>query len=115
MTQTCVKNIDLGINVHLRGLRWLIPDEDAALQGSRSEANLVNHDVTAEQSLTELVDGLQKPCPHQLPILRVDTQQDQAWNGLVTTKHKLAEILVIREEKTSFSGRQSHDFHSDWQ
>jgi hypothetical protein len=80
-------------------------------QRTGSETDLVNHDITTEEALTELVDGIQKPRPHQRPVLRIDPQQDQARYSLAPTKDKLAEILVSREKETPFPRRQRDDLH----
>ncbi len=61
--------------------------------------------------MTERVYGFQKPRPHEQTILGVDAEQDQARNGLASTKDKLAEIFVSREEKTPFPDRQRHYLH----
>src|SRR6266702_3454940 len=51
--------------------------QSGALQGARSDADLVNHHITPEQLLAELVHGLQQARPHKLPIFRIDAQQYQ--------------------------------------
>lgn len=78
----------------------------AALQQTGSEPNLVDHNITPEKLLAELIDGLQKPCSQQRPIARFDTQQDQAWNGLTAAKNKFAEILVGCKQKAFLLRRQ---------
>jgi hypothetical protein len=86
-------------------------DAETTLQGTGPQTDLVNHDVTAEEALTEPVDGIQKPRPHERPVLRIDTQQDQARYSLAAAKDEFAEILVSREKETPFPERQRDDLH----
>jgi hypothetical protein len=66
--------------------------------GSKPHAGLINDGVTTRDPVTLFREQRQNARGLSSPVLRRDTDQDQAWQGLPTPDGELAEILVVGDQ-----------------
>jgi hypothetical protein len=79
-------------------------------QRARTKTSIFYDRVTAEQRVSEPVDGGQQAWSLSRTSRRVDPNENEARHRLCLPKNQVTEILVFRQQHTIFPTRPIHDF-----
>jgi hypothetical protein len=77
-------------------------------QRPRSNPRFLNDGVATLQFFTPTIDGGLKPAFLEFMSRRVDAKQDNARNCTALAKYEIAEVLVLRQQESTFGAGTRH-------